>query len=60
MSTAMAIPGNTANTFLTHLFGAGLSDDRYVVKKFKALVNGSEFSSRPRSPAWEFYPNLAA
>ena len=40
MSTAMAIPGNTANTFLTHLFGTGLSDDRYVVEKFKALVNG--------------------
>ena len=40
MSTATAIPGNTANTFLTHLFGSGLSDDRYVVEKFKALVNG--------------------
>ena len=40
MTTATAVPGNTANTFLTHLFGSGLSDDRYVVEKFRALLNG--------------------
>ena len=39
MNTAIAIPGNAA-TFLTHLFGQGLADDRYVVEKFKALANG--------------------
>ena len=39
MNTAIAIPGNAA-TFLTHLFGLGLTDDRYVVEKFKALANG--------------------
>ncbi len=40
MSAAMAMPGNTANTFLTHFFGSGLSDDRYAVERFRAMVNG--------------------
>ena len=41
MSTAMAIPGNTANTFLVHYFGVGLDgDDRFVVERFKALSSG--------------------
>ena len=40
MSAAMAIPGNTADTFLVHLFGAGLEDDRYVVERFKAHADG--------------------
>ena len=41
MSTAMAIPGNTANTFLVHYFGVGLDgDDRFVVERFKALASG--------------------
>ena len=40
MTTAIAIPGNTASTFLTHFFGSGLVDDRYVVERFKALANG--------------------
>ena len=40
MSTALAIPGNTASTFLTHFFGNGLSDDRYVVERFKTMVDG--------------------
>ena len=39
MNTAIAIPGNAA-TFLTHFFGGGLADDRYVVEKFKAMANG--------------------
>ena len=34
------IIGNTASTFLTHFFGSGLADDRYVVKRFKALACG--------------------
>ncbi len=40
MSAALAIPGNTASTFLTHFFGSGLSDDRYVVERFRAMVDG--------------------
>ena len=40
MTAAMAMPGNTAATFLVHFFGTGLADDRYVVERFKALVNG--------------------
>ena len=40
MTTAIAVPGNTAAMFLTHFFGSGLVDDTYVVEKFRALVNG--------------------
>ena len=40
MSAAIAMPGNTASTFLTHFFGSGLSDDRYVVERFKAMIDG--------------------
>lgn len=40
MSTAIAMPGNTASTFLVHLFGGGLADDRYVVERFKAHADG--------------------
>ena len=40
MSTAIAIPGNTADTFLVHFFGGGLADDRYVVERFKARADG--------------------
>ena len=39
MNTAIAIPGSSA-TFLTHFFGHGLADDRYVVERFKAMANG--------------------
>ena len=39
MNTAIAVPGNTASTFLTHFFGGGLVDDRYVVERFKAMVD---------------------
>ena len=40
MSTAIAMPGNSASTFLTHFFGSGLADDRYVVERFKAHADG--------------------
>ena len=41
MATAMAMPGNTASTFLLHYFGGGLEgDDRFVVERFKALACG--------------------
>ncbi len=51
MSTAIAIPGNTASTFLTHFFGSGLSDDTYVVERFKTLVNGDIRRCADRPPA---------
>ena len=40
MNAAIAVPGNTASTFLVHLFGTGLEDDRYVVERFKAHADG--------------------
>ena len=40
MTTAIAIPGNTTTTFLTHFFGGGLADHRYIVERFKALADG--------------------
>ena len=40
MSTAIAFPNNTASTFLTHIFGTGLVDERYVVERFRAHANG--------------------
>ncbi|MCY3701537.1 MAG: hypothetical protein OXG16_02500 [Rhodospirillales bacterium] len=40
MTAAMAMPGNTAETFLVHFFGTGLADDRYVVERFRARANG--------------------
>ena len=40
MSAALAIPGNTAATFLIHFFGSGLADDTYVVERFKARADG--------------------
>ena len=36
----MAMPGNTAETFLVHFFGTGLAGDRYVVERFKARAEG--------------------
>ncbi len=40
MTAAMAIPGNTAETFLVHFFGTGLADDRYVVERYRAVSDG--------------------
>lgn len=41
MTAAMAMPGNTAATFLTHFFGPGLADnDRYVVERFRTMADG--------------------
>ena len=40
MTTAIALPGNAASTFLTHFFGSGLSDNTYVIERFKAMVDG--------------------
>ena len=40
MTAGMAMPGNTAETFLVHFFGTGLADDRYVVERFRARADG--------------------
>ena len=40
MSTAIAYPDHTASTFLTHFFGAGLADERYVVERFRTYADG--------------------
>ena len=39
MHTVQTHPGN-ASTFLTHLFGQGLDDDRYRVKRFRSMADG--------------------
>ena len=39
MHAAIALPGNS-RTILTHLFGRGLEDDRYVVERFQAMADG--------------------
>ncbi len=39
MRTVQTHPGN-ASTFLTHLFGQGLDDDRYVVERFQSMADG--------------------
>ena len=35
-----------ARTFLTHIFGRGLDDDRYLVERFQSMADGE---IRPRS-----------
>ena len=39
MHAAIAVPGK-ASTILTHLFGHGLADERYVVERFQAMADG--------------------
>ena len=40
MQTASAID-HTANTYLVHIFGRGLEDDRYVVERFRSAADGA-------------------
>ena len=40
MDAAIMAPGNTAATFLVHIFGSGLADDKYAVERFKAHADG--------------------
>ncbi len=49
MTAAMAMPGNTAATFLVHFFGSGLSDEKYVVERFKARADGDIRPVRPEA-----------
>ena len=46
MNMVQTHPGN-ASTFLTHLFGQGLDDDRYVVERFRSMADGDIRSLRP-------------
>ena len=49
MTAATALPGNTADTFLVHLFGTGLADEKYVVERFKAMADGDIRPIRPEA-----------
>ena len=33
MNAAIAVPDNTAGTFLVHFFGTGFADERYVAER---------------------------
>ena len=50
MTAAMAMPGNTAETFLVHFFGTGLADDRYVVERFRARADGDIVPAPAEAP----------
>ena len=39
-----------AQTFLIHLFGRGLEDDRYVIERYKSLANGEIRPVRAERP----------
>ena len=49
MHTVKAFRGN-ARTFLTHMFGRGLDDDRYVIERFQSKADG-EIHPRRRNVA---------
>ena len=49
MHTVQTHPGN-ASTFLTHLFGQGLDDDRYVVERFQSMADGDIRPLRNEGP----------
>ena len=49
MTAAMAMPGNTADTFLVHFFGTGLADEKYVVERFRAMADGDIRPVRPET-----------
>ncbi|MDE2789172.1 MAG: hypothetical protein OXI81_01945 [Paracoccaceae bacterium] len=49
MQPARAFSPN-ATTFLTHLVGLGLADRRYVVQRFKSMLNGDIRPVEPEVP----------
>ena len=49
MHTVQTHPGN-ASTFLTHLFGRGLDDDRHVVERFQSMADGDIRPLRAKGP----------
>ena len=52
MHAAIAMPGNTAATFLVHFFGSGFEDERYVVERFQALADGDIRRMPGDEPIW--------
>ena len=52
MTSALAVPANRANTFLTHFFGSGLMDgERYLVERFRAMIDGDIRRCPDEAPA---------
>ncbi len=50
MTATVAMPGNTADTFLVHFFGGGLDDDdRFVVERFRTLACGDIRPVQPKA-----------
>ncbi len=50
MAAAIAIPGST-RTWLVHAFGNGLDgEDRFVVERFKAMLDGDIRPIQPKAP----------
>ena len=49
MQAAQALSANTT-TFLTHIFGRGLADDRYVVERFHSRIDGDIRPVMPDPP----------
>ena len=50
MTIAIALPGN-ARTWLVHAFGCGLDgEDRFVVERFKAMLDGDIRPIQPEPP----------
>ena len=46
----MRKPKPEANTFLTHLFGRGLADERYAVERFRSTIDGDIRPLPPEEP----------
>ena len=47
----MAMPGNTAETFLVHFLGTGLADDSNVVKRYRFRADGDIVPAPAEAPA---------
>ena len=47
----MQTPKREAYTFLTHLFGRGLEDERYAVERFRSMDDGDILPLSAKGPA---------
>ena len=47
MNAAIAVPDNTAGTFLVHFFGTGLADERYVAERDRAECSRETLERQP-------------
>ena len=50
MHAAIAVPGNS-RSILTHVFGLGLEDKRYVVERYQAMADGDIRRIHSNEPA---------